>query len=262
MSARFSNGLRVFVAFLGTVVPLAPGFVSGCSSSDSTAPAAPGLPAGSAPIQMGVRTTGGGAASSPGQSQQNPFGGLDSGTPGDDSTSDSGSSSGDDSAADSSSGNGPSDGGSDADSSSSSPPNACVNYVAPMCGTTPCDLRSNTCCISLTLETRCIAGVSASCKSTEAAVHCLQACECPDNGVCCGVDNTLVGFVESECQAVPAGGLCNPHPQTATQASEQLCKTDAECTNGQGCISQTCIDGAMLNICGLQSQDPFDCVAN
>jgi hypothetical protein len=98
------------------------------------------------------------------------------------------------------------------------------------------------------------------CTSNEVKVGCLQACECGAGTVCCGVLNGAI--VDSECQAVPANGHCQPYPQTSTQASAQLCKVTSECIGGQSCISQTCVLGAKLNICGLQSQAPFNCTAN
>ncbi len=252
MSARQSNGLRVLVALLGTVVPLAPGLVSGCGSSTSAAAPAPSTSAtvpadATIPLVMVVTAGGGAPTSSSSGGSTNPFGDLP-----DSSSSGSGSGSGSDdgSATDA----GPSDANPDAP-----PPGTCVNYVAPMCGVTPCDLRTSVCCVMLDLETRCLPNTMACDPMKEASVHCLQACECPNSEVCCGVANTVLGVVTSECQAVPDGGLCNPHPQTNTQASEQLGTTDAECTTGASCLKQTCEFGAVLNLCGLQSQDPFDC---
>jgi hypothetical protein len=279
MVVRSSNRthLRALGALLVAVVPLAPCFVSGCGSSGTTPTPVPMASAtasatatatgdATVPLVM-VVTSGGGdgtSSSSSGGTNNNPFGtGPDSGS----------SSGGTDAmSGDDSSGGGPSgdDSGSDdaGDASDANAPDSsdgtlvCQNYVAPMCGTTPCDLRANTCCISLTLTTRCIAGANANCNSNEASIHCLQACECGGGKSCCGVENTLVGFVTSQCQNVPAGGYCSPHPQTTTQASAQLCTLDAECRDGSKCINQTCIYGANLNICGVQSQDPFDCAAN
>jgi hypothetical protein len=264
-----SNGLRVLLALLGTVVPLAPGFVSGCgsSSSPSAAPdAATPSPVPSdatVPLVM-VVTGGGGAPTSSGSSSgaiQNPFGDLP--------VPDSGSSSGASSSSSSGSGSGAlSDDGSAYDSSSSDGSSldgpdgngtTCVDYVTPLCGTSPCDYRYNTCCVSITYQARCIPNTMQCDPKMEASIHCLQACECTGGRVCCGVANTILGVVTSECQSIPDGGLCNPHPQTNTQSSEQLCGTDAECKAGQGCIKQTCEYGVTLSMCGLQSQDPFDC---
>jgi hypothetical protein len=139
----------------------------------------------------------------------------------------------------------------------------CGNYVVPLCGTTPCDLHNHTCCVTpFPLAGRCIAGANANCMNTEATFHCAYACECPQGQVCCGIIDTLVGFGTASCQTIGQGGFCPPHPNTASQAAAQLCKVDAECTNGQPCIAQTCVYGAMFHFCGLQSQSPYNCTAN
>jgi hypothetical protein len=265
MPARLSNGLRIFVALLGSAIPLAPALASGCGTSSDTPAAKPPIVDATAPADVRlvmVVTGGGGAASSSSSSSGsgNPLGALP----------EAGSSSGGGS---SSSGGSPeSDGGSESDGSddgsdAAAPAPNCPNYVAPPCGgpndTSPCDLRSNTCCITLTLQERCIPGAAAKCNSNEAAIHCANACDCSGGNVCCGVANVLVGAVQTVCQSIPDGGLCNPHPATNTQASAQLCNVNAampECKNGQNCIAQTCEYGANLSICGLQSQDPFDCI--
>jgi hypothetical protein len=48
----------------------------------------------------------------------------------------------------------------------------------------------------------------------------------------------------------------------AGSATARLCEQDEECKNGQRCIAQTCIFGAMFKLCGLQSQAPYNCTAN
>jgi hypothetical protein len=253
-----SNGakrLRAVVALLGISLPWAPALVGGCSSSSgspvtvSTAPTTTSTADATVPLVM-VITGGGGGASSSGGMITNPFGGT--------SSSSSGSSSGGvDSGADAET-----DDGGDAMVTLADAGNSCPNYVAPFCGTSPCDLRFNTCCVTFSLDTRCIPGIHASCNSNEATLHCTQACECGGGDSCCGVENTILGVVQTECQNVPDGGLCNPHPQTTTEASAQLCVDTSECKNGEACIKQSCIYGAMLSVCGLQSQDPFDCMAS
>ncbi len=271
---RRSNGLPAFVALLGGLVALTPGVLSGCGTSTNpeapptTAPDASTSGDGSITLTTAITGGGGGGSSSSGAGR-NPFGDLpDSGSSGAGSSSGGENDSGSETDGESADGESATDGNADDTGASDSgadtgpDPNACVAYAAPLCGTTPCDLRSNTCCISLTLQTSCIAGASAKCPSNEAAIHCLQACECGGGLSCCGVDNTLVGIVQTQCQSVPNGGLCSPHPQTTAQASAQLCKLSSECKNGQACIAQTCVYGAMLSICGVQSQDPFDCKAN
>ena len=123
-----------------------------------------------------------------------------------------------------------------------------------------CDRRYNTCCVNADFQTRCVAKPEA-CEPSEYGVACGQACECPGGQVCCGYYYELMQVVGASCQTVPPGGLCQPNPQTNTQASAQLCGTEGECTQGD-CINQTCVDGVTLSVCGLQSQAPFNCVAN
>jgi hypothetical protein len=254
-----SNGskrLRAFVVILGVVLPFGPALVGGCGSSSAPAPmaTAPTVTADATVPLVMVVTAGGGGASSSGAMIVNPFGGTSSGGSSGSSSSGSPTDSGSDDASDGGPASDASDGG-----SSEAATNSCPNYVAPMCGTTPCDLRANTCCVTFSLQARCIPGANAACNSNEATLHCTQGCECSGGDSCCGVENTILGVVQTECQAIPDGGLCNPHPQTTTQASAQLCKDTSECKNGLACLAQSCIYGAMLSVCGLQSQDPFDC---
>jgi hypothetical protein len=153
-----------------------------------------------------------------------------------------------------------SDGGDAGDGASS-----CGPYTAPMCGTQadagPCDLHSSVCCVTPELGGRCLPknpdGGGVCDPNMEVQVGCLSACECPGAQVCCGVLENLV--VDTACQAVAQGGHCAPVMQTSTQASAQLCKVDSECVNGDPCIAQTCTLRANLNLCGLQTQSPFNC---
>jgi hypothetical protein len=264
--ARGSHGLRLLVALLGTLVPLAPGLVSGCGGSESPTAPAPttAIPADATIPLVTVVTGGGGAPTSSGGSSsgavQNPLGDLPM-PDGSSSGASSGSGSGavsDDGSADSASLDGAT---SDGPVIENTTPHCPSDYVVSMCGKDPCDYRTSTCCVDIQLNTRCIPGNKSRCNSNEASIHCLQACECDTGRVCCGVANTILGIVTSECQSIPDGGLCNPHPMTNTQSSEQLCGTDEECTAGQGCINQTCEYGVTLKLCGLQSQMPFDCMA-
>jgi hypothetical protein len=52
-----------------------------------------------------------------------------------------------------------------------------------------------------------------------------------------------------------------PTQGNSTQGQAQVCKGNAECQNKMECIPQTCLGNANLDLCGLTSQDPFDCVA-
>jgi len=146
------------------------------------------------------------------------------------------------------------------DSGSGGDGNSCGPYTPPICGTTPCDLHTNICCLTLSLAGRCLSkDDGGTCNSaTEVTIQCSDECECPTGDVCCGVRNGLTAT--TECQAVPTGGHCQPYPQTATTASAQFCARSAECTLGDECIYQTCTLGANLYFCGLQTQSPFNCV--
>ncbi|MGH7269911.1 MAG: hypothetical protein ACREJ3_05720 [Polyangiaceae bacterium] len=245
------------------------GLLCGCGTSAST-PAAGNRRDASVGFAMVVTAGGGAAASSSGGGAiVNPFGnlpdaagsGVSSGSGSLDAAGSGASSGGDAAGSGASSGGDAAASGSDGGSSGAADASAgvCSSYTAPMCGTTPCDLRSNTCCVQFSLAARCIAGKNAQCASNEVTVHCLQACECGGGESCCGVENTLLGVVTSTCQNVPSGANCQPYPQTNTQAAAQLCQMTSECQNGQPCTAQTCIYGAMLKICGLQSQAPFNC---
>ena len=263
--SRGSHGLRVLVALLGMSVPLAPGVVSGCGSSGGSAappgPSATQMPADATIPLVMVITGGGGAPTSSGSSSggnQDPLGALPVPTTGSSSgTSSSGSGSG--AISDDGSSNSNTSDGALSDAPDNTVPICPANYVVSNCGNSPCDYRTNTCCINIQFQTRCIPGNKSKCNSDEASIHCLQACECGAGLVCCGVANTILGVITTECQSVPDGGLCNPHPETNTQVSEQLCATDEECTAGQGCILQTCEYGVTTAICGLISQAPFNC---
>jgi hypothetical protein len=272
MPAPLLNGPRPFFMIVGAFVALAPGMSSGCGGGSTATP----VPDASTHKEAGailemVVTTGGGAPDS-GGTVVNPFGPQDSGSASDDSgtgsdgsglmSDGSSSSGGSNSDGSSSSSSGGSDSGADG-------PTACDPYTPPMCGTVPCDLRSNTCCVQFDLTARCLAGNNATCNSNEATVHCLQACECGGSDVCCGQVNEILGAATSSCNAIsslasgPSGALeCPPYPATSEVVGAQLCKTDAECENGAPCVAQTCMFGAMLTMCGVQNQSGFTCTAN
>jgi hypothetical protein len=71
-----------------------------------------------------------------------------------------------------------------------------------------------------------------------------------------------MGAVEAYCwdlSKVPvndAGKHTCPYADTPTfaQIGVQLCKTDAECRNGQPCVHQLCSYGADVHLCGLQQE--------
>ena len=115
--------------------------------------------------------------------------------------------------------------------------------------------------MTISLGTRCLPGTNAACATNEATLHCSNGCECPGDQACCGVENTIAGVVQTVCQNVPVGGHCSPYPPTSTMNSAQFCKADSQCKSDT-CLTQTCSYGgysAQFNICGLQSQAPYNC---
>ncbi|HLK41128.1 MAG TPA: hypothetical protein VKU41_30465 [Polyangiaceae bacterium] len=140
----------------------------------------------------------------------------------------------------------------------------CSGDMPPNCGAQAsaqvCDLKTNTCCIDGNFNGTCLSGASTTCPNptATAAFHCLQACDCPTGQVCCGVVVKATNNVSTQCQTVANGGSCMP-VDTANQGSAQICASTAECKNGQACMMQTCTQGAMLKLCGLQSGQPFMC---
>jgi hypothetical protein len=252
-------GLRAIVALLGAFVPLAPGLISGCGSSDATRPVT--APAEGGPAFVTVVTGGGGVqtADAAPPDPGGPASGSDA-SDGSPEASDDGSSDGSPSS-DGGDASGPCTSNASGDDASTDSGGA--SYVGPVCGSQagagPCDLRSNTCCLTSTLEGTCLPCANAVCPSSQATVHCLQSLECPAGQSCCGDILTLFGEVKSSCVTLGPSGTCPFVPWTTLQLGMQLCKTDAECKNGQPCIHQTCTMGAMLDMCGLQSAAPLNC---
>ena len=143
----------------------------------------------------------------------------------------------------------------------------CTTYVAPVCaGTTTCDLRTNTCCVTeaITPTGRCVpdgdGGDAGQCNSNEQPFHCLYSCDCPAGQSCCGELNTSNLTGTAVCQTVASGGSCAV--TTGYQATAQLCEQTEECQNGKTCIAQTCIFNSHFKFCGLQSQAPYLCTAD
>ena len=138
----------------------------------------------------------------------------------------------------------------------------CSSFTPAVCnGTTTCDVRSNTCCVTLsTLAANCVPGANASCTSGQAPSHCRYSCDCPNGQSCCGeIDTSPLGGA-TVCQTLANGASCvAPGPNWA---AAQLCEQDIECKNGQKCIAQTCVLNAKFNLCGLQNQPPYNCTAD
>ena len=125
----------------------------------------------------------------------------------------------------------------------------------PYCSTSaPCDLTTNTCCVSTLGQGTCQSGHNANC-GVGAAFQCIEKSECPSGQLCCGfqTDSSHGG---SKCETV---SVC------PTQTSAQLCQTNGECAGGVQCIPQSCNVGAPLpanlTLCGLQSNSTYQCTA-
>jgi hypothetical protein len=132
----------------------------------------------------------------------------------------------------------------------------------PMCGSTACDLKSNECCLSAAYIATCNPQ-SAACTG-QAVFKCVEAAECPQGQVCCGLADQTTASAGASCQTTCTTGA------SSTMGSAQLCQTDAECKNGMKCIWQDCKVGmpepstanVELTMCGVQSASPFNCTAH
>jgi hypothetical protein len=94
------------------------------------------------------------------------------------------------------------------------------------------------------------------CAFLQAAFSCLGASDCPSGQICCGVADQNAGEAETVCMA-----SCPTMSSSSTQGQVQVCKGNAECQNQKTCLSQTCLAGSNLNLCGLTTQAPFSCKA-
>jgi hypothetical protein len=246
-------------ASLLAVLPAAQALLSACSSSTTGDDQAFGGPDGSVQPDSGSSSGSGGTTDS----------GSSSGSSGG-----SGSSSGvADAAGDVASGS--SSGAADAglaDSGSSGghvPTN--VQYSdagVTICGTVPCDLKSNICCVDLSGNGSCLANTK-SCPAFTVTFACVQQTDCPSGQVCCVVATSSGGAsAKSQCQDVSTtGGKCTP-ADSSQAGSAQMCQTDAECKTGS-CLWQDCsinLSGQTLKpsltMCGLQNNPPFTCKAH
>jgi hypothetical protein len=90
---------------------------------------------------------------------------------------------------------------------------------------------------------------------------CQGAVDCASGQVCCGFADEGAGKAGSECRST-----CPTMSTSATQGQAQTCKGDAECAapkgNGMKCVTQTCVGGSNLSLCGLTTQAPYSCKAN
>jgi hypothetical protein len=121
-----------------------------------------------------------------------------------------------------------------------------------------CNLSTQTCCLGVDAlgnpTGKCIQH-GAKCPILTAAFTCGGAVDCPAGKVCCG---------QADSTAMTAGTSCTdtcPTQSNAaqTQGSAQVCRGSAECQNRMECIAQVCRNQSKFNLCGLTSQDPFQC---
>jgi hypothetical protein len=131
----------------------------------------------------------------------------------------------------------------------------------PICGKAPCDLKTNTCCVSQFLMGMCIPH-SQSCPNLWAAFMCAQESDCANGQVCCGLADANAMTATTSCQTVANSSSC-PGTNTSTMAEAQVCQSDMECRNHQACLQQSCVISstvtAHLKMCGLQNRAPFNC---
>jgi hypothetical protein len=136
----------------------------------------------------------------------------------------------------------------------------------PYCAAnTPCDLTKNTCCVNALGVGTCTSGHNGCGGALNAAFECTEVEDCPSGQVCCGYADSTTSMAGSKCQDVSGtGNKCTPVP-TSTQGSVQFCQKTCECKDGSECIPQSCNVGASLpanlTMCGLQSQQPYNCMA-
>ncbi len=129
------------------------------------------------------------------------------------------------------------------------------------CGSQPCDLKTSTCCLAQVPANSTCVSHGSQCPLLTAGFSCLAAIDCSSAGeVCCGVASAAAA--STACQSVASGQACQPATNAAADmGSAQLCVSSAECTMGQQCIEQTCLQGSHLRLCGLHDGAPFNCTA-
>jgi hypothetical protein len=134
----------------------------------------------------------------------------------------------------------------------------------------PCDLASDTCCVSGLGVGTCKTGHNGCGGGTglnaQAAFQCVEDTDCPTNQVCCGYVDTSMNAAGSKCQAIGADNKC-PVPMSNTQSAIQFCQKTCECKDGSECVPQSCplgvpgVPPANLTMCGLQTNTMnFNCM--
>ena len=85
-------------------------------------------------------------------------------------------------------------------------------YVVRNCASTPCDLRSKTCCLPADGgydASYCVEGNTLNCGADIITYHCLGAIDCPKSGdLCCGIYDLTAMTASTACQT-----SCGSNPQ-------------------------------------------------
>ncbi len=128
---------------------------------------------------------------------------------------------------------------------------ACVDGGAPKpdplnvtCAGAPCAVPGNYCCDTPTLDggvEKCVPDSTSSCAGLRRA--------CDEAADCAGVTGTKVCCIPpNAAQLVAYNAQCTLSCK-GDPFAYQLCKTTAECENGQACVTQTC-NGYTISTCG------------
>jgi hypothetical protein len=119
------------------------------------------------------------------------------------------------------------------------------------CAGAPCKVPGNYCCDQALVPTpstqKCVPDSTSACGGLRQA--CDEAADCNSGDVCCVPPNANIR-IALDAQCSPKGSC-----KDATYAP-QLCRTSAECDNGQSCVQQLCL-GAVVWSCG--GIDPKRC---
>jgi hypothetical protein len=106
------------------------------------------------------------------------------------------------------------------------------------CGAANCDVPDEYCCDDSMQpgNEKCVPSITSSCAGFRRM--CDEAADCEIGNVCCTIPAAATFYAYNTS--------CAPSCDTYFP---QLCKTSAECTNGQACVSQTC-NGWLVQTCG------------